>query len=130
MVDESGWTKERGDLVEKLWGEGLTAEEIAKEIGGFEHCEDGGRHAILGFAYRRREKAKKDKNAAALKFWTREKSPAPGPNYKKEQSTSFGKPLTNNERVHLLSSVPDAHIPWPTDAEVKAAWMKQMLAAK
>lgn len=40
------WTEERVDLLKKLWGEGKTAAEIAKELGGVT------RNAVIGKAHR------------------------------------------------------------------------------
>lgn len=40
------WTDERVDILKKLWGEGRTAAEIAKELGGVT------RNAVIGKAYR------------------------------------------------------------------------------
>lgn len=40
------WTDERVDLLKKLWGEGRTAAEIAKELGGVT------RNAVIGKAHR------------------------------------------------------------------------------
>ena len=38
----------------KFWADGLaaSASEVAKKLGGFEHCDDGGRSAVLGKIHR------------------------------------------------------------------------------
>jgi len=41
------WTRERVDLLTKLWGEGLSASQIAAELG-----EGVSRNAVLGKAHR------------------------------------------------------------------------------
>lgn len=49
-----GWTADRMERVKWLWEkDGLTAAQIAVDIGGFAHCADGGRSAILGMIDRR-----------------------------------------------------------------------------
>ncbi len=47
-----GWTEDRIATLRKLWAEGLSAREIAKALGGFEHCRDGGRNAVIGKIHR------------------------------------------------------------------------------
>ena len=41
------WTSERVTLLKQLWADGLTGGQIAKKIGGFDHCKDGGRGSVL-----------------------------------------------------------------------------------
>ena len=41
------WTGERVTLLKEYWADGLTGWQIAKKIGGFEHCKDGGRGSVL-----------------------------------------------------------------------------------
>lgn len=48
----AGWTKEREELLTKLWKEGLSASACAWRLGGFEHCTDGGRSAVIGKVHR------------------------------------------------------------------------------
>lgn len=43
-----GWTDDRTATLKKLWLGGLSATQIAKQLGGFEHCDDGGRSAVCG----------------------------------------------------------------------------------
>lgn len=46
------WTDERVEQLKKLWTEGRTATQAAAVLGGFEHCDDGGRSAICGKVHR------------------------------------------------------------------------------
>lgn len=47
-MSEIGWTFEREQQLVKLWNEGASASEVAREMGGFEHTKDAGRNAIMG----------------------------------------------------------------------------------
>lgn len=46
------WTQDRVDLLKKLWADGLTASQIAAELGGFPGTADGGRSAVIGKVHR------------------------------------------------------------------------------
>ncbi len=46
------WNDERVEKLKKLWGEGKSATEIAAALGGFEHCKDSGRNAVIGKIHR------------------------------------------------------------------------------
>lgn len=47
------WTSERLDRAKWLWeNEGFTSTQIAAELGGFAHCADGGRNAVIGVIHR------------------------------------------------------------------------------
>lgn len=46
------WTDERVELLKKLWADGLSASQIAGELGGFPECADGGRSAVIGKVHR------------------------------------------------------------------------------
>jgi hypothetical protein len=48
----SDWTDERVIRLKALWADGLTASQVAAELGGFEHCMDGGRSAVIGKVHR------------------------------------------------------------------------------
>ena len=48
MAHQVKWTPERTAKCERLWKEGLSASEVAERLGGFDHCDDGGRRAVLG----------------------------------------------------------------------------------
>ncbi len=47
MTDAGGWTEERVELLKKLWGEGLSASQIAAQIGG-----GVTRNAVIGKVHR------------------------------------------------------------------------------
>lgn len=47
-----GWTEAREELLKKLWAEGLSASACAWRLGGFDHCADGGRSAVIGKVHR------------------------------------------------------------------------------
>jgi GcrA cell cycle regulator len=46
------WTRERTDLLKCYWAEGESASRIAFLLGGFDHCDDGGRNAVIGKVHR------------------------------------------------------------------------------
>jgi GcrA cell cycle regulator len=46
------WTRERTELLKRYWAEGESASRIALLLGGFEHCDDGGRNAVIGKVHR------------------------------------------------------------------------------
>jgi hypothetical protein len=49
----NGWTAGRVDLLKELWSvKQWSAHKIALELGGFEHCADGGRSAVIGKVHR------------------------------------------------------------------------------
>ena len=48
----SVWTLERVDRLKQLWADGLSASDIARSMGCFSHCDDGGRHAVIGKVHR------------------------------------------------------------------------------
>jgi GcrA cell cycle regulator len=48
----SEWTDIRVIRLTQLWQDGLTASQVAAELGGFEHCRDGGRSAVIGKVHR------------------------------------------------------------------------------
>lgn len=47
-----GWTDERIEKLKTLWATGAPASQIASELGGFDHCPDGGRSSVLGKVHR------------------------------------------------------------------------------
>lgn len=51
-VTYGDWTDERVELLKKLWAEGLSASVCARRLGGFDHCIDGGRSAVIGKVHR------------------------------------------------------------------------------
>lgn len=48
FLPPSVWTDERINALKTHWDNGLTAMQVANALGGFEHCADGGRSAVLG----------------------------------------------------------------------------------
>lgn len=46
------WTPERIERLRALWAEGKPASAIAVALGGFDHCGDGGRSAVMGKVHR------------------------------------------------------------------------------
>lgn len=52
-VIKPGWTAYRVELLVELWSvKQWSANDIAFELGGFEHCADGGRSAVIGKVHR------------------------------------------------------------------------------
>lgn len=47
MIEEV-WPEARVTLLKRLWGEGHSAAEVARQVGGFEHTRDAGRSAVMG----------------------------------------------------------------------------------
>lgn len=88
------WTDERVELLTKLWGEGKTAAEIAKELGGVT------RNAVIGKAHRlklsnRVSPIQQNKKPAPVKVQS--SSPAPERKIQKipSQDNRKGVPLTD-----------------------------------
>ncbi len=46
------WTPERIAKLRQMWEAGYSDLQIAKALGGFRHCKDGGRNAVAGKAHR------------------------------------------------------------------------------
>lgn len=42
------WTRERVEFLKHCWARGESASRIAFLLGGFDHCDDGGRNAVIG----------------------------------------------------------------------------------
>ncbi len=52
-VTSSAWTEERVAALRRYWQvECMSASQVAYALGGFEHCVDGGRSAVIGKAHR------------------------------------------------------------------------------
>lgn len=74
------WTDDRVEILEKMWGEGKSASQIAKELGGVTRNAVIGKVHRLGLSNRAtpaKAKAKTDKPAAKDKPKTAAKKPAP-----------------------------------------------------
>lgn len=48
----SVWSEPRIELLKRCWAEGMSASQTARRLGGFTHCEDGGRSAVIGKIHR------------------------------------------------------------------------------
>lgn len=70
---EADWSPERVALMESLIADGKSASETAMIMGGFEHCADGGRSAIIGKMQRERQRAAKESDTEKLARLTRPK---------------------------------------------------------
>lgn len=46
------WTDDRVTTLKKLWLDGLSASQIARQLGGFPGSPDGGRNAVIGKVHR------------------------------------------------------------------------------
>lgn len=46
------WTDERTEILKKAVADGLSARQTARLLGGFEHCADEGRSAVIGKTHR------------------------------------------------------------------------------
>lgn len=51
-MKRKSWTAERIELLKRLWGDGNSASEIGRCMGGFDHTPDHGRSAVIGKAHR------------------------------------------------------------------------------
>lgn len=124
----------RDAKLREYWKDGLSASKIARKMGGFEHCADGGRSAILGQVKRHREAAQKAKNEEELKFWTRSRSTngagkRSGAIEGKKSRRVRDKPLSRKAREEFVDGVVVNKIQWPSDAEVTAKWAKDLAKA-
>jgi GcrA cell cycle regulator len=48
----SGWNPERVEKLKELWEAGHSASQVAARLGGFAHCTDRGRSAVIGKVHR------------------------------------------------------------------------------
>ena len=132
---DTTWTNERRELFRKLWGEGYTAPEIAKKMGGFGHCSDGGRAAICSQARKMRNAAKAVGNKTEVAFWSRGKGSANAETAKRHPGGSglrgsyFNRPIPREKVSSFLDSVPAQPVRRPTEDEVYAEWTRQVCAA-
>ena len=133
------WSVVRDQALRSHWEAGLSTSLIAAELGGFDHCQDGGRNAVIGRVKRHRDAAKTDADKA---FWSREKSIAPHEQkVRTTRSARPGKPktesrpktdgetgseLTHEQKVRLIDSVPAPDLT-TTREESDEAFRKRML---
>jgi GcrA cell cycle regulator len=99
------WTDERVDLLKKLWGEGKTAAEIAKELGGVT------RNAVIGKAHRlklsNRVSPIQQNKKTIVKQPAEDKKPAP----RRREPVEIA-PAANSDRISL-SELKDKMCRWP-----------------
>ncbi len=91
------WTDERVSLLKKLWGEGKTAAEIAKELGGVT------RNAVIGKAHR----LKLSNRVSPIQ---QNKKPAPKPPEKKPKKIVV---QNNNVKGIPLTDLKGGECRWP-----------------
>lgn len=142
------WTVERIQKVRDLWViEGLSATQIAKELGHLQHCDDGGRSAVLSQINRLKRRAKLEDNTNEFELLSRKTirvraSPRPRPlssptsssprvisEAKPQQKPNVERPLTKVEAETLRNSVKVDSVSWPTAEEVAAQWRRDLVAA-
>ncbi|WP_454884088.1 GcrA family cell cycle regulator [Sphingomonas oryzagri] len=85
------WTDERIDKLKSLWGQGLTASQIADELGGVS------RNAVIGKAHRlglesRPSPVKGNDDAAPAPVASKESAPPPAPKVEKVEKIEAPKP--------------------------------------
>ncbi len=51
-IANSSWDDGRIADLRRLWDAGLSAAQVAAALGGFDHCHDGGRSAVIGKIHR------------------------------------------------------------------------------
>ncbi|TNF59679.1 MAG: GcrA cell cycle regulator, partial [Rhodobacteraceae bacterium] len=96
------WTDERVELLKKMWGEGQSASQIAKELGGVT------RNAVIGKVHRL---GLSNRTATAAPPAKAEVKPAPAPAKAKAESKAKPQPKTEPARP----------APAPVEADAKAA---------
>lgn len=81
------WTDERKVKLTKLWALGLSASQVAERLGGFEHCQDGGRSSVCGMVARLKlqrppgtlDRTRASQRRSSLNSNLRRKQPAAAP---------------------------------------------------
>ena len=96
------WTDERVELLKKMWGEGQSASQIAKELGGVT------RNAVIGKVHRL---GLSNRTATAAPPAKAEVKPAPAPAKAKAETKAKPQPKTEPARP----------APAPVEADAKAA---------
>ena len=100
------WTNERVELLRKLWGEGRTAAEIAKELGGVT------RNAVIGKAHR----LKLSNRLSPIQQTKKTTSPATGKT-PQEKPVITRKPANNDEPIKVkgvaMADLKDKMCHWP-----------------
>ena len=95
------WTDERVELLKKMWGEGQSASQIAKELGGVTRNAVIGKVHRLGLSNRAtsgsatKAAPKEAKNAASKPKAAPKKAPKPKPDIKAQPNNVTDKPVTS-----------------------------------
>ena len=95
------WTDERVELLKKMWGEGQSASQIAKELGGVTRNAVIGKVHRLGLSNRAtsgsatKAAPKEAKNAASKPKAAPKKAPKPKPDIKAQPNNVADKPVTS-----------------------------------
>ena len=105
------WTDDRVEVLKKLWGEGRTAAEIAKELGGVT------RNAVIGKAHR----LKLSNRASPIQQNTKKAAPAVAANISGAQAES------KNVTATLTKNVANTNVAAPKTTE-KAAPLKPVMS--
>jgi len=90
-VADTPWTDERVAALKRLWADGLTASQIAREIGGLSHYGDGGRSAVCG-KLSRLGLGRSDRDPSKFRPGPRKMSSAasrPAPHHNKRNGDAF-----------------------------------------
>ena len=109
------WTDERVKLLTTLWGDGYSASQIAKELGGVT------RNAVIGKAHRLGQSTRAaSKSAGAKKRKQARRTPMPGKTCATTQTgneTAASAQMTTNQRAKLAQIIPaDKPLPPQTSA--------------
>ncbi|HEY4524894.1 MAG TPA: GcrA family cell cycle regulator [Candidatus Paceibacterota bacterium] len=130
----TGWNDERVRLLRVHWAAGLSAADIADEMGGFEHCADKGRCSIGAKVMRLRKAAEKRRDADEVKFWTRGSGTGQNARVERKKEKPAGeyadRPIPKSLVQAFIDAVPGpAPAAFPTDAEVRLAAEREMCRA-
>ena len=114
------WTDDRVELLKKMWGEGQSASQIAKELGGVTRNAVIGKVHRLGLSNRNQgtaaKPAAKEKVAPAAKAAPSKPAAAPQPEKKPEPKTEAAVPVSADRPAnvtHLRKQIVPAGQPLP-----------------
>ena len=114
------WTDDRVELLKKMWGEGQSASQIAKELGGVTRNAVIGKVHRLGLSNRNQgtaaKPATKEKAAPAAKAAPSKPAAAPQPEKKPEPKTEAAVPVSADRPAnvtHLRKQIVPAGQPLP-----------------
>lgn len=97
------WTEDRVELLTKLWGEGKTAAEIAKELGGVT------RNAVIGKAHR----LKLSNRVSPIQQNKKPTTIKPAPSAKAPQRAIAKAPSQDNRKTVPLTELKAGQCRWP-----------------